>query len=211
MSSDRPSMKEGTMLTFDFTVQEPASKGEILAQLRELHQASIAFWDAFSTDDFFAPVGTGWSPAGNVRHLNKAIQPLVRALGLPTILPRVLFGKAKGPSRSYANLRDTYLATLNNGAGAGSFAPEAIHSTGNADEQRAQLMATREALASKLASTIGGWNEDGLDYYQLPHPLLGKLTVREMLFFTVYHNYHHVRSVATRLLTARGQAPEASA
>ena len=44
-----------------------------------------------------------------------------------------------------------------------------------------------------------------LDRYRLPHPLLGKLTVREMLFFTVYHNYHHVRSVADRLAAGQGQ------
>jgi hypothetical protein len=25
----------------------------------------------------------------------------------------------------------------------------------------------------------------------LPHPLLGKLTIREMLYFTVYHGEHH--------------------
>ena len=30
-----------------------------------------------------------------------------------------------------------------------------------------------------------------LDAVLLPHPLLGKLTVREMLFFTVYHVQHH--------------------
>jgi hypothetical protein len=69
-------------------------------------------------------------------------------------------------------------------------------------------MATREVLANQLASSIGRWREEDLDYYRLPHPLLGKLTVREMLFFTVYHNYHHPRSLALRLLDAREAAPQ---
>jgi len=30
-----------------------------------------------------------------------------------------------------------------------------------------------------------------VDQYQLPHPVLGKLTIREMLFFTIYHNLRH--------------------
>jgi hypothetical protein len=34
-----------------------------------------------------------------------------------------------------------------------------------------------------------------MDYHVLPHPLLGPLSVREMLFFTVYHNTHHVLNV----------------
>jgi uncharacterized damage-inducible protein DinB len=38
-----------------------------------------------------------------------------------------------------------------------------------------------------------------LDRLRLPHPALGKLTVREMLFFTIYHNIHHVENVVRRL------------
>ena len=33
----------------------------------------------------------------------------------------------------------------------------------------------------------------------MPDPALGQLTVREMLYFTLYHNLHHVRNVAGRL------------
>jgi hypothetical protein len=29
----------------------------------------------------------------------------------------------------------------------------------------------------------------------LPHPLLGKLTLREMLYFTAYHADHHRHSI----------------
>ena len=37
------------------------------------------------------------------------------------------------------------------------------------------------------------WPEPSLDRYQLLHPLLGRLTVREMLEFSVYHHAHHLR------------------
>ena len=37
------------------------------------------------------------------------------------------------------------------------------------------------------------WDEKELDEYYLPHPILGKLTVREILFFTIYHNLRHAR------------------
>ncbi len=51
---------------------------------------------------------------------------------------------------------------------------------------------------SGLVGKIPGWSEAALDRYRLPHPLLGKLTVREMLFFTLYHNAHHLDQVAGR-------------
>ena len=69
------------MATFAFTPSEPRTRDEIIAQIREVHRGSTAFWDSFSSEAFFAPVGNGWSPAGNVRHLNKSMKPLARALG----------------------------------------------------------------------------------------------------------------------------------
>jgi hypothetical protein len=168
-----------------------------------IDQASTSFWTSFSTAGFFAPVGNGWSPAGNVRHLNKSMKPLARALGLPRFLLRMLFDRADRPSRTFAGLRDTYLGVLAKGAGAGSFAPEATVELGKDDNDRARLMGTRQKITTSLTHAIGRWNEDDLERYRLPHPLLGKLTVREMLLFTVYHNYHHVRNVASRLDAAR--------
>ena len=35
-------------------------------------------------------------------------------------------------------------------------------------------------------------SEHKLDRCILPHPLLGKLTLREMIYFTIYHMEHHL-------------------
>jgi hypothetical protein len=40
------------------------------------------------------------------------------------------------------------------------------------------------------------WGESELDSYILPHPILGKLTIREMLFFTLYHDTLHLSAGA---------------
>jgi hypothetical protein len=195
------------MASFPFNPREPTTRDEIILQLREIHAASSSFWNSFSTDAFFAPIGNGWSPAGNVRHLNKSMKPLARALGLPRFLLRLLFGRASRPSRTFSGLRDTYLGVLAKGGGAGSFAPETTMELGKDERDRAKLMATRESITSSLIGAIGRWNDADLDVYRLPHPLLGKLTAREMLLFTVYHNYHHVRSVASRLDAASTTMP----
>ena len=44
---------------------------------------------------------------------------------------------------------------------------------------------------NKLCKLIENAEEEHLDIYVLPHPLLGKLTFREMLYFTAYHVQHH--------------------
>jgi hypothetical protein len=55
----------------------------------------------------------------------------------------------------------------------------------------------------ELGRRVVSWSEIDLDRYRLPHPLLGKLTVREMLFFTLQHLAHHASKVEARLEAAR--------
>ena len=62
------------------------------------------------------------------------------------------------------------------------------------------LAASQNAILSRLGATaravqaaVQRWPEPSLDRYQLLHPLLGRLTVREMLEFSVYHHAHHLR------------------
>jgi hypothetical protein len=54
-------------------------------------------------------------------------------------------------------------------------------------------------VGNRLYEILQKWPENDLDKYRLPHPLLGKLTLREMLFFTLYHNRHHMNNVQRRL------------
>ncbi|QLH34686.1 MAG: DinB family protein [Cyclobacteriaceae bacterium] len=44
---------------------------------------------------------------------------------------------------------------------------------------------------NRLAAKLNRFSEAELDLYILPHPLLGKLTLREMIYFTCYHVQHH--------------------
>jgi hypothetical protein len=50
----------------------------------------------------------------------------------------------------------------------------------------------------KLILKIEKQNEKDLDVYILPHPLLGKVTLREMLYFTIHHNEHHLETLRSR-------------
>ena len=56
------------------------------------------------------------------------------------------------------------------------------------------------AIASAgLRAVASTWAEDALDRHALAHPLMGELTVREMLLFFVVHERHHLKVVRTRL------------
>lgn len=186
------------MIQEPITVQEPISGAEIVRELRALHERSREVWSGFSTTEFFFPQGDAWSPADNVRHLLKSNRPVLRALTTPKVLLLFRFGAGLRLSQTYPVLRERYLARLAAGVTAGRFTPRPLGSSDQTDEHRGSLMAALDQVSEGLTGAVSGWGEWQLDRFRLPHPALGRLTVREMLFFTLYHNLHHVRNVMRR-------------
>jgi hypothetical protein len=133
-----------------------------------------------------------------VRHLRKSSIPLAAALRLPRLLLRVRFGTHDGPSRAYDVIKSAYLAKLAAGGQAGRFAPAPEPVPADPSSRRNEILGGWSAATVSLTNAAGAWNEPALDRSQLPHPLLGRLTVREMMAFTVYHTEHHLRRVAER-------------
>lgn len=186
-----------TMIAMD-----PETGPEIRAALGEVHRASVRFWEALDTSVFMARIGDAWSPADNVRHLTKSVRAVTKGLRMPRLALLLVFGRAKRPSRRYAEVVAWYRARLAQGADAGRFSPEDRPAPADAEAERARIMRFHATALDELDAVIARWPEGPLDRRRLPHPLLGPLTVREMLFFTVYHNQHHVANVRRRLREA---------
>ena len=66
------------------------------------------------------------------------------------------------------------------------------------EARRAEILAQRADANRALRAAIERWPEAAFDRHQLPHPLLGNLTVREMVHFTLYHQLHHMAVVERR-------------
>ena len=175
-----------------------APRNAIVSALRQLERDSNVYWDALSLEEFLTPLDTGWSPEENVRHLTQSVESVSRALRLPRILPRLLFGMARGPSRTFSEVRSAYHHVLRSGGRAGRYTPGRVDISGDREHYRRHLMQKHQKAIADLCVRVLEWDESALDRYRFPHPLMGKLTVREMLLFTLYHNQHHVLVVARR-------------
>jgi hypothetical protein len=187
-----------------FETGEPRTQADLLAALRRLQAESEGYLATLPTAVFLAPQGEKWAPAEHVRHLAKSTFPLARALGMPKALLFVLFGPRRGASRTFSGMREVYQAGLAAGATAGRFTPSPRPAPADPEAWRAQVMRSWHGAHAALLAGIERWKEPALDRYRLPHPLLGKLSVREMLFFTLYHNAHHLRLVASRVPSSPG-------
>ena len=174
------------------------TRDEITAALRSVDAECAAYWGAFGDDVFFLPIGEAWSPSESVRHLTKGIRAVLKALSMPRLVLRILFGRPRRASVTYEELRTRYMGVLEAGGKAGRFAPSA-----DTQHDRAAILRHLASANRSLVEAVGQWSDADLDRHQLPHPLLGKITVREMLLFTIYHQHHHM-AVTSRRRAAAG-------
>jgi hypothetical protein len=181
-----------------FDAGAPYAIEDLARTLLRLTRSGTRFLEAMPTPDFFTPQGDRWSPAEHVRHLTKSSAPLVLAYRLPPGVLRVFFGTPRAASRTFEAMRRDYLATLDAGGKAGRFTPSPEAAPIDPARRRAEILQHWTAKNDSLVKAWGRWRSLELDHARLPHPLLGKLTAREMAIFTVYHTSHHLSLVANR-------------
>ncbi len=171
-----------------------ATKQEIVDDLGINGKMFSDYITRLSAAEFEETPNGKWSAGQNLEHLIKSISPVNLALRLPKILPRMLYGSANRGSKTFDELVTRYTERLAAGGTASSpFVPKVVLSS----QKDAKLAAFSREI-DRLARVIPTWSEGDLDEYILPHPLLGKVTVREMLFFTVYHIEHHLQILKNR-------------
>lgn len=170
-------------------------KPQIISALTEKVDAFNNYILPLNKEQFEATPNYKWSAGQNLDHLIRAIKPLQLAYGLPKFALIILFGKTNRPSKTYDELVAKYKTKLAAGGRAsGPFIPPTIKF-----ENKDELIKKYVEQKQKLISKIEKQSETDLDKYILPHPLLGKVTLREMLYFTIHHNEHHLELLKSRI------------
>lgn len=183
---------------------EPRTRDEIVRALADVEREVAAFFGGLSPEDFVRREGEAWTPAEHLRHLDRSVRAVTRGLEYPRWMLRLRFGRSKQPSRSYDEVRTVYRARLAaGGKSTPEFAPprEEI-AAGEVEAYRTRLLGRWAEVNARMRTAIERWPEASLDRIGMPHPLLGRLTVREMLFFTLYHDGHHIEGARRRLSVA---------
>jgi len=171
---------------------EIKTKSEMIVTLKDSNQRVITWFTEIPARDFFTRRGEVWSASDNVDHLVKAHKPTAKALKLPKITLRAIFGKPAKASMTYEELCQIYRDEITRGARAsGRFLPNQESPDAQAEVKKRELLDQFSKASTDLVSAVEKWDENELDQYLLPHPIIGKLTIREMIFFTIYHNLRH--------------------
>jgi hypothetical protein len=151
------------------------------------------FCNGLSEVDFFYQPDGKWSPAQQVRHLTIATKTSLLAFTLPKFLVRRVGGKPNRPSRTYDELVAKYKLKLQQGGRASKrYIPKPI----SADIGKHSLLDPFFASMKKMSTALHKkWKDDEPDQYIVGHPLLGKITLRELGYFNIYHTLHHLDNI----------------
>jgi hypothetical protein len=153
------------------------NKEEIIQQLRVNHQKFCDVVLSLTDEEFISRSNDKWTAGQQLDHIYRSVNALKQGLALPKFIIRLYIGRANRPSKTYDALIAKYKLRLGAGGKAGGrFLPREIGNTEKLS-QKEKLINAVESLCKK----INRYSEPQLDYYILPHPLLGKLTIREML------------------------------
>ena len=66
--------------------------------------------------------------------------------------------------------------------------------------ERAALIKRFQEEQKDFITVLEKWKEKDLAVYVMPHPALGKLTIREFVYFTILHTYHHLENLKTNYI-----------
>ena len=104
--------------------------------------------------------------------------------------------KLNRETRSYEEMVEKYLQKLSQGAVATEkFMPEKL----SIENKKEDLIEELKHINNSFLKKVDDFTEEDLDKYLLPHPVLDKLTIREMLYFTIYHTLHHHKAIITTI------------
>lgn len=166
---------------------------ELLAGFAKAEQAFTQYCRQLPDEQFFHQPENKWSAAQQVKHLATSTNMAKLAFTLPLFMVKMIGGKSNRPSRSFDELVTKYNTKLAEGGKAsGRYIPKPIP----ASYGKEKLLSRFSKAMSRTAKAIGAnRSEKELDEYVAPHPLLGKITLRELCYFTIHHAWHHLENI----------------
>ena len=171
------------------------SKSELITALQTQKLEIPAFLSSIPGAQFFDGSSERWSVGYHVHHMTGAVNRVAQGLQNPGALPK---RKPATASRDFASIRETYLEALKNTPS------ETLRQLGSRVtlEEHEDLDAHKTKLISGFANAIEnfntaleGFDEANFERLGMPHPVMGLLSSREMVFFIVYHNTHHQNGI----------------
>ncbi len=170
------------------------TKDDIEKLLEEKHQTLFNWLESHDDENWVSGPEGKWTTGQQALHLLQSIKPLNAAMSMPKFLLKYKFGKANREVRNFDAIVKRYQERLGEVPEGATFGPSRDMKVPKLKE-KAYILNRLQVENKKLQYKTQKWKDKDLDNYILPHPLMGKMPVREIVMWTAYHVEHHTKQL----------------
>ena len=168
-------------------------KQEIADLLEQKHQELFSWIEKQPDENWEKGPEGKWTLGQHVMHLVNSLQLLNNALSYPKFILKYKFGTSNRPSRDYETVAKRYRDKLaENQERARNFNQNLKKPT---LREKDRLLTRFQIQQKKLQYKTRKISDKNLDTLLVPHPLMGKMTIREIIMWTAYHTEHHTETL----------------
>ncbi|CAL2082062.1 DinB family protein [Tenacibaculum sp. 190524A02b] len=166
-------------------------KKDIINLLEEKHQVLFNWLQNQPEENYIKGPENKWTTGQHIVHLVDSIQKVNHALSYPKFILKYKFGTSNREVRAYEHIVERYQEKLSqNKEKAKAFN---IKVTTPSLNKFQQLVTKLKIQNKKLQHKTNRWKDQDLNNLILPHPLMGKMPIREIIMWTAYHTEHHTK------------------
>ena len=168
-------------------------KVEIANLLEKKHQELFSWLEHQPKENWEKGPSEKWTTSQHIQHLVDSLQLLNNALSYPRFIIKYKFGICNRESRDYNTVVTNYQQKLLENKDKAAIFNQKIKKPTLAE--RDHLLTRLQIQQKKLQYKTVHISEKNLDTLVLQHPLMGKMTVREIIMWTAYHTEHHTKTL----------------
>jgi hypothetical protein len=177
------------------------SKAEWLPALYQTHEALIHYVNLLPDEALVYSQAGKWSAGQQLQHVYLCLLTISKALSSKKYVEET-FGRIDRPTLSYDEVIERYKA----GLAAGGKAPDRFVPGPFEPGQKEATIANLRQTLQDIETHLQAYTEEDCNTLILPHPFIGKLTIKELLFLMTEHASVHQRSIEHALQQASQSA-----
>ena len=165
-------------------------KNSDIVQLHKVKWQELkAYLYTYDEDWWAVGPSNKWTSGQHVVHLQQSITAVLGALKMPSIVLKYKFGSANRPVRDYDTIVKKYIDKMKEAGPVVSPLSQSMPDTpaGSRDGICTKFEQDLEKLQRKLSK----YSDKKLDSLLIPHPLMGRMIMREFFMWHAFHIGHH--------------------
>ena len=171
------------------------TKEEIADLLEKKHQILFNWLNNQPKNNWEKGPDNKWTVGQQILHLVNSLHALNKALSYPRFFLKYKFGLCNREPRNYKTIVNKYEEKLLKNTDRARVFNQNLKKPLNRERQT--LLNKLQLQNKKLQYKTKKLKDKYLDFLVIPHPLMGKMTIREIVMWTAHHTEHH-----TKILTS---------